>query len=43
MPELVGTWRLVGAVAHDPEGRTLPLPYGPRAIGRIVFTAERDA
>lgn len=41
MPELVGTWRLVGAVAHDPEGRPLPLPYGPQAIGRIVFTADQ--
>jgi hypothetical protein len=41
MPDLVGTWRLVGAVAHDPEGRPLPLPYGPEAIGRIVFTADR--
>ena len=41
MPDIVGTWRLVGAVAHDPEGRPLPLPYGPQAIGRIVFTADR--
>jgi len=32
MPDLVGTWRLVGAVARDPEGRPLPLPYGPQAI-----------
>jgi hypothetical protein len=41
MPDLVGTWRLVGAVARDSEGRPLPLPYGPQAIGRIVFTADQ--
>jgi hypothetical protein len=41
MPDLVGTWRLVAAVARDPEGRPLPLPYGPQAIGRIVFTADQ--
>ena len=41
MPDLVGTWRLVGVVAHDLEGRPLPLPYGPQAIGRIVFTADQ--
>lgn len=41
MSDLVGTWRLVGAVARDPEGRPLPLPYGPQAIGRIVFTADQ--
>ena len=40
MPDIVGTWRLVGAVARDPDGRPVPLPYGPQAIGRIVFTAE---
>jgi hypothetical protein len=41
MPDIVGTWRLVGAVSHDPDGRALPLPYGPRALGRIVFTADK--
>ena len=41
MPDIIGTWRLVGAVAHDPEGRSLPLPYGPQAIGRVVFTAAK--
>jgi hypothetical protein len=41
MPDIVGTWRLVGAVSHDPDGRALPLPYGPQAIGRIVFTADK--
>jgi hypothetical protein len=41
MPDIVGTWRLVGAVSTDPDGRPLPAPYGPQAIGRIVFTADR--
>lgn len=41
MRDLVGTWRLVAAKSHDPDGRPLPLPYGPQAIGRIVFTADR--
>jgi hypothetical protein len=40
MPDIVGTWRLVGGIAHDPEGRPLPPPHGPQAIGRIVFTAD---
>ncbi|MFZ0020492.1 MAG: lipocalin-like domain-containing protein [Acetobacteraceae bacterium] len=41
MPDLIGTWRLVAAKSFDAEGRPLPLPYGPQAIGRIVFTADR--
>jgi hypothetical protein len=41
MPDIVGTWRLVGGIAHDPEGRPLPPPHGPQAIGRIVFTADK--
>src|ERR1700722_1929897 len=41
MPDIVGTWCLVGAVSTDPDGRPLPTPYGPQAIGRIAFTADR--
>jgi hypothetical protein len=41
MPDLVGTWRLIAAKSLDAEGRPLPLPYGPQAIGRIVFTADK--
>jgi Lipocalin-like domain len=41
MPDITGTWRLVGATSVDPQGRPLPLAYGPQAIGRIVFTADR--
>jgi hypothetical protein len=41
MPDITGTWRLVAASAHDPQGRPLPPPYGPRGIGRIVFSADK--
>ncbi len=41
MPEITGTWRLVGSVSHDPDGKPLPPVQGPQAVGRIVFTPER--
>jgi hypothetical protein len=41
MPEITGTWRLVGAKSVDPQGQPLPPPYGPQAIGRIVFTSDK--
>jgi lipocalin-like protein len=41
MPDITGTWRLVGATSVDPQGRPLPPAYGPQAIGRIVFTADK--
>jgi hypothetical protein len=41
MPDIAGTWRLVSAKSVDPQGRPLPPPYGPQAIGRIVFTADK--
>jgi Lipocalin-like domain len=41
MPDIIGTWRLVGATSVDPQGRPLPPAYGPQAIGRIVFTADK--
>ena len=40
MADIVGTWRLVAAVARDAAGRSLPSPYGPRAMGRVVFDAD---
>ena len=40
MPDLVGTWRLVGVVSHDPDGKPLSPPYGSHPIGRIVFNTE---
>ncbi len=40
MPDIIGTWRLVGAKSVDAQGRPLEPPYGPQAIGRIVFSAD---
>ena len=37
MPSIVGTWKLVRAVAR---GATLPEPYGGKGIGRVTFTAD---
>ena len=40
MPSIVGTWKLVRAVARDGGGATLPEPYGGKGIGRVTFTAD---
>src|ERR1700756_3299704 len=40
MPSIVGTWKLVRAIARDAGGKELPSPYGPKALGRVTFTAE---
>jgi hypothetical protein len=40
MPSIVGTWKLVRAVARDKNGTMLPTPYGPKAMGRVAFTAD---
>ncbi len=40
MPDIVGTWALLAAVARDAAGNVLPAPYGPQAMGRVVFNAE---
>jgi hypothetical protein len=40
MTDIVGTWRLVRAKAHDASGKELPTPYGGQGIGRIVFNAD---
>jgi len=40
MPNVVGTWRLVRAVAKDGAGNTLPEPYGGRGMGRVVLEAN---
>jgi hypothetical protein len=41
MQDVTGTWRLVAAKSVDPQGRPLQPAYGPKAIGRIVFTADK--
>jgi Lipocalin-like domain len=39
---LVGTWRLVSAVAKDAGGRTVASPYGPRPVGKLIYTRDRE-
>jgi Lipocalin-like domain len=40
MPDIVGTWRLVAAVARDAAGNVRPSPFGPQAMGCVVFNAD---
>ena len=37
---IVGTWRLVATKAHDDAGKPLPPPYGPSAMGLVIFQAD---
>jgi hypothetical protein len=40
-PSIVGTWRLVRAIAEDADGRPLSPPYGgEKAMGRLTLNAE---
>jgi hypothetical protein len=36
-PRIVGTWRLKSTVGRDDAGTTLEPPYGPLAMGLVVF------
>ncbi len=40
MASIVGTWRLVRAVARDADGKDLPEPYGGQGMGRVMFSAD---
>ena len=41
MPDIIGTWRLVHAVAVDEDGNALPAPYsGEKAMGRVIFNGD---
>jgi Lipocalin-like domain len=40
MASIVGTWKLVGAVARDRNGKKLPAPYGGKGMGRLVLAAD---
>jgi Lipocalin-like domain len=40
MTSVVGTWRLVRAVARDADGKELPAPYGGHGMGRVMLSAE---
>ena len=37
---IVGTWRLKSAQGRDDTGKLLPPPYGPAAMGLVVFAAS---
>lgn len=38
--QLLGTWRLVRAVARDLDGREVEPPYGPAPMGRLVLASD---
>jgi hypothetical protein len=38
-PRIVGTWRLKSTVGRDDAGTVLAPPYGPEAMGLVVFEA----
>jgi len=40
MASIIGTWKLVAAAARDGTGNPLPSPYGPKAMGRVIFNAD---
>jgi len=40
MTSVIGTWRLVRAVARDAGGTPLPAPYGGHGMGRAVLSAD---
>jgi hypothetical protein len=37
---VIGTWRLVRAVARDVDGTEMPVPYGGHGMGRVVLAAD---
>ncbi len=39
-PRIVGTWRLKSTIGRDDAGTVLPKPYGPLAMGLVVFAAD---
>ena len=40
MPSIVGTWKLLNATSRDAAGTARPSPYGGKALGRVIFTAD---
>src|SRR5260370_37131280 len=40
VPSIVGTWKLVAAVARDRSGNPLPAPYGGKGMGRLTLNAD---
>src|SRR5262245_56847720 len=39
-PRIVGTWRLKSTMGRDDSGKAMPPPYGPAAMGLVVFAAD---
>lgn len=39
-PRIVGTWRLKSTLGRDDDGKMLEAPYGPLAMGLVVFQAD---
>lgn len=37
---MVGSWRLVRALARDAAGKDLPEPYGGQGAGRVMFSPD---
>jgi hypothetical protein len=37
---IVGTWQLKSTMGRDDAGKLLPPPYGPLAMGLVVFAAD---
>jgi hypothetical protein len=40
LPSIVGTWKLLAAVARNRNGNPLPAPYGGKGMGRLMLNAE---
>ena len=39
-PRIVGTWRMKSTMGLDDAGNVLEPPYGPAAMGLVVFQAS---
>lgn len=37
---ILGTWRMTGTVGRDDHGNLLPPPFGPEAMGLVVFKSD---
>lgn len=39
-PRILGTWRMTGTVGRDDHGNALFPPFGPQAMGLVVFQPD---
>ena len=37
---ITGTWKMVDAIARDPDGKPQPKPYGPQGMGLVTLNAD---